>query len=194
MTSTTSTRRGAVSLLPVLLAAVLVACSTPPPERDTSERAASAQAGRAGAGGRSEAGMPDPCALLSTAEIASMTGRPAGAPERTPGRFAATCKWPSADGTDPEMVHVMVSTAGVASYDDYVARTRHAMGRVFSENELQKVEGLGDFAVWAGDARSGALQIFSKGRLLQVTAAATGDRPARDVATALARLAMPQMP
>jgi len=180
--------RGAAAVLTAgVMMTVMIACSRVSPGR---EHQPGPEVSAVGA----PAEMPDPCALLSAADIASTTGRPAGAPERTPGRFAATCKWPSADGTDPEMVHVMVSTAEVASYDDYGARTRHAMGRVFSENELQKVEGLGDFAVWAGDARSGALQIFSKGRLLQITAAATGDRPARDVATALARLAMPRMP
>lgn len=174
-------------------AAVLAASVTMTAACSRPSRGSGDESGPVGTAGGEAARLPDPCALLSAAEIASTVGREAGPPARTPGRFAATCKWASADGTDPEMVHVMVAINEVASYDDYVARTRHAKGRVFSDDELRKVEGLGNFAVWAGDARSGALQIFSKGRLLQVTAAGAGNRSAQDVATALARLAMPRL-
>lgn len=162
----------------VVLAAVLVlpACSQP------TDQAPAGGAPVPAAG----AALLDACPLLAADDIATVFGQPPGAPERITGKFAATCKWPSADGKNPELVHVLVTTgSAVSSFEDYERRGRAAMQGRFANTPIQKVEGLGDFAVWAGDDQSGALQVFRGGRLVQVTVSRTGERPALDVARAL---------
>jgi hypothetical protein len=159
------------------LALLVGATACSPSTHDGGSSATSADAGR---------DTLDACPLLDPGAIAEVLGESPGPPERTPGKFAATCKWPSADGRTPELVHVLITTgAAVASFEDYDRRGRAAMKGRFADTPIQPVAGFGDFAVWAGDDASGALQVFEGGRLVQVTVARVGDRPALDVARAL---------
>ncbi len=166
--------RACFALLLVLLIGA-TACSRSTPDDGSSATAAEAARDTL-----------DACPLLTPAAIAEMLGESPGPPERTPGKFAATCKWPSADGRNPELVHVLITTgSAVSSFEDYDRRGRAAMKGRFAHTPIQRVEGFGDFAVWAGDEASGALQVFEGGTLVQVTVARVGDRAALDVARAL---------
>lgn len=131
-----------------------------------------------------------PCELLTASDIESATGVAPAAAEPDPAE--PMCNWPASDGSEDQVVHLIVTDAPAADYEEYVANARAEWGDGWDEAEFrrnfQPVDGPGDFAVWIPYADDwGALQVFAEGRMIQVTShAAASGTSAREVAAALA--------
>jgi len=101
----------------------------------------------------------DACALLTAAEIGGMLsveiGTPRQAPGTSPGGPISTCQWPAA-GDDPltPFVQVSVTPNAASSSDEWMADMAREMGSAFDADEHPRVDGIGDWAVYAAEDRT----------------------------------------
>lgn len=126
-------------------------------------------ASRAGANGAQEQGPPDACALLTESEIHEVLGQTPGEGVPDPiGDFAASCRWPSADGSEFQIAHVLLTLRGAVrtpTYESYLENAREQLGEFFSADDYRRVDDIGDYAVWYADA----LQVIKGETLFQVS-------------------------
>jgi hypothetical protein len=131
----------------------------------------------------------EPCELLTGTEIEAVTGvAPAvGKKSMEYGGSAPTCDWPSADGSQPMLAHLQVRGSGHTSYDDVVREFEDTFG---SAEDLERVEGVGDFAAWNGPRDWGVLWVYSGSMMLEVSANPSPDRDRVEATRELAEMAL----
>jgi len=137
----------------------------------------------------------DACQLLTAAEIEEVTGQAPGTPEsKMLGSDVPACAWPSADGSDPSLVSLLVHFgAAPSTYEEYIEITHGSLDEKFADVLYRHIEGPGDFGVWVGDDRMGSLEVYQDDRMISVTAGSAGGRSAPETSTALAEKALARL-
>ncbi|UCF19967.1 MAG: hypothetical protein JSU87_00720 [Gemmatimonadota bacterium] len=150
--------------------------------------AESREPGEESAAAAAEAPGMDVCGLVTAEQIEEALSQQPGEPTAgTMGPSNLTCVWPAADGSNPRLVHLLIGERTAATYEEYLANARQQMGDHFRDHALEKVEGIGDFAVFASFDRAGLLQVFAGNHLIQVSAGPSAHRSAQQNCMKLAR-------
>lgn len=121
----------------------------------------------------SEIGAIDACALLTAAEIEEATGITPGAPQDAGFEGSVPlCNWPTADGSDPAFLTVLVAPSGnYGSYADALVKWQESAsetGYDLDPADYEEVEGAGRVNAWMPEA--GMLQAHRGNRMVQVSA------------------------
>lgn len=168
-----SNRRLAAVWLLLPAAVTLYACSEEP-------------ATGTSAGAASEA-VTDACALLTASEIEAATGIAPGEPKDVSQPQLPMCNWPTADGSNPAFLTLMIGPShNYTSYDDAMekwAASAADMGFPFEADSYQEVDGVGDVGAWMADA--GMLQAHSGRTMIQVMTEVAGGHDRLEAARAL---------
>lgn len=110
----------------------------------------------------SDTSSRDVCSWLSLEEVASLAGV---APTGTASTGATQgCHWTDNDGLPLVQVTIVGNAAG--SPEDYAAGLAADLGDDWIRDQLNPVEGLGDWAFWTPEGRM--LQVFRDARTLQI--------------------------
>ncbi len=160
-------------LIAALSLTALAACSE---SRESSDESAEAAAAAL-----------DVCGLVKAEQIEEALSQEPGEPAAGMMGSALTCVWPAADGSNPRLVHLLIGERTASTYEEYLANARQQMGDHFQDHSLEKVEGIGDFAVFANFGETGLLQVFAGGHLVQVSAGPGAHRSAQQNCMKLAR-------
>jgi hypothetical protein len=177
-----------------ILALLVVACGANPGD-DTGARSPEVVGEASSRESRSVGSLADlaTCELLTSAEIEAATGVAPGPGqvERPVEDAPPMCQWPSADGETEQLVHLIVT---VNAYDDFADLARAYEEELGGALEgLREIDGIGDFAAWAGDEQWGVLQVYEGGRMLQVSAEPAAGRDRIAASRALAEKALPRL-
>ncbi len=127
------------------------------------------------------------CNLLSAERIEEVLGQAPGQPRAemsSTGR--PICVWPPAEDAEAQLMAIRMAPRSAGTYEEYVEQARQATGGHFMAHEFEKIEGVGDFAVWAGSDDSGVLQVFAGNHMIQVAAGSGAGRVAKENAKMLA--------
>ena len=158
-----SNRRTDAFLLMLLASVSLSACNDEPATATSSRPASQA--------------VTDACALLTATEIEAATGIAPGPPKDVSQAQLPMCNWPTADGSNPAFLTLMIGPShNYTSYDDAMqkwAESAADMGFPFEADDYQEVDGVGDVGAWMAEA--GSLQAHTGTTMIQVmTEAAAG--------------------
>lgn len=135
----------------------------------------------------------DGCALLTAAEIETATGIAPGAPQDMSFEGSAPmCNWPTADGSNPAFLTVVVGAGSNAdSFESAMVEWEESasrMGMDFEREAYEKVDGVGDFGAWLGEA--GMLQAQRGDVMITVSSDTAADRDKREASMQLANNAL----
>jgi hypothetical protein len=167
-----------MAILTLCTSIVVVGCSE-------SSRAASTQQGVA-----EQLEAIDACALLTAEEIEQATGKAPGAPEpKKVGDIVPSCRWPAADGSSTQIVHVLVGRTGPATYEAFLENMKEQLEEGFSADDYEKLD-IGNYGVWWKDVN---VQVYTSDYMIVVT---NSEMPPadRDVCIQLAKKAMARLP
>ena len=116
------------------------------------------------------ASQADACALLTAAEIEAATGIAPGSPADMSQARLPMCNWPSADGSNPAFLTLMIGPSqNYTSYDEAMkkwAESAADMGFPFEANDYREVDDVGDVGAWMEEA--GTLQAHTADTMIQV--------------------------
>lgn len=127
------------------------------------------------------------CNLLTAEQVEEVLGQAPGEPRAEMSSSGAPiCVWPAADESAGQLTAVRMAPRSAGTYEEYVEQARQATGGHFMAHEFEKLEGVGDFAVWAGGEESGVLQVFSGNHMIQIAAGSGNGRTAQENAMMLA--------
>ena len=134
----------------------------------------------------------DPCDVLTPEDILEVTGSEAGAPERVePVEGGASyCDWPPAADSFRTLLTVMAIPAPAMSFEEYVEQNRAILGEEFSWADYERVDGVGESAVWANHS---TLQTWDKDRMVQIRSGVGGPALHREQSAELARRALERL-
>lgn len=134
----------------------------------------------------------DPCGVLTPEDILEVTGSEAGTPQRVdPVEGGASyCDWPPAADTFQTLLTVMAIPAPAMSFEEYVEQSRAVLGEEFSWANYERVDGVGESAVWANHS---TLQTWDKDRMVQIQSGVGGPALHREQSAELARRALDRL-
>jgi hypothetical protein len=128
------------------------------------------------------------CELITGAEIQEATGL---APDRSEqgSSLVRDCNWSTADGRP--LVGVAVGGAP-RTYEEYVQNMREQLGSKMEDLKMNRVEGVGNYAVWHSE---GYLNVVQGNDLLMIWifAEPAGEKLKQEAAVELARKALPRL-
>jgi hypothetical protein len=134
----------------------------------------------------------DPCAVLSAEDLREVTGSEPGTPERIEpvAGGVSYCDWPLAADTSRTLVTVMAIPAPAMSFEEYVEQNRAVLAEGFDEADYERVEGVGESAVWA---HGSTLQTWGADRMIQIQRGIGGPALDRETSADLARRALERL-
>ncbi len=132
----------------------------------------------------------DACALLTHEEIETRIGKVPGTPEAAMFGAIPTCTWPSADGSELQILHVSVARRATADYDTFLEEQQAAWGEDYSAGDYELFD-VGDFAVRQDDA---IFYVFEGGYQLNIAGSLRDGLPPDDACTELGRIAASRLP
>ncbi len=139
----------------------------------------------------SESVQLDVCTLLTGSEIETHVGQAPGAAESAMFGLIPTCTWPSADGSEPQILHLSVARrGGMGDYEGFLADQRATWGEDFSPDDYEKFD-IGDFAVWQDDAM---FFVFTDEHQITMGGSLRDGLPSKEACEALGRLAVTRLP
>jgi hypothetical protein len=133
------------------------------------------------------------CDLLTTDEVEAAAGVAADAGEdvsQVGGRLPI-CHWRQAGSEYELAASVLVSISSFSTFDAFITNVRESGDDVLSEDHFERVDGIGDFAVWMPEL--GMLQVHDGGVMVQIDTAAP-EANQLDAARTLARAALARLP
>jgi hypothetical protein len=87
-------------------------------------------------------------------------------------------------------VREVTGSAPAMSYEEHVEQNRSVLEESFDEGDYERVEGVGESAVWAYGS---TLQTWGKGRMVQIQSGVGGPALDRDASSDLARRALDEL-
>ncbi|HEY7472922.1 MAG TPA: hypothetical protein VIE68_11305 [Gemmatimonadota bacterium] len=134
----------------------------------------------------------DPCVVLSAEDVRDVTGSEPGAPRRVEpvAGGVSYCHWSLAADTSQTLVTVMAIPAPAMSFEEYVEQNRVVMGEGFDEADYERVDGVGESAVWAYGS---TLQTWGGDRMVQIQSGVGGPALDREASADLARRALERL-
>jgi len=134
--------------------------------------------------------------MLTATEIEAATGIAPGPPVDVSQAQLPMCNWPTADGSNPAFLTLMIGPSGnYGSYEEAMekwAASAADMDFPFDADDYQEVEGVGDVGAWMPDA--GILQAHTGATMVQIMTDVAEGRDKLESARELANQAGARLP